>query len=319
MAPMCMYTADERGFANDWHYSHYISRAVGGVGLIILEATAVTPNGRISSNDLGIWQDDHVEGLKKIVNGCHKEGSKVGIQLAHAGRKCKAAGEVTVAPSSFEFSNDYPTPKELSKEEIKNVVDSFKKGARRAEEAGFDTIEIHAAHGYLINQFLSPLANRRDDEYGGTLDNRVRFLKEILKAIKEVWPSDKPILVRVSAEDYHEKGIDIKEMVEIVNHIKDDVDMIHVSSGGVVAANIDVYPGYQIKYAETIKNQCHIPTIAVGLISNYEQAEEIISNKRADLVALGRELLRNPYWVLNTANANKIKIQYPIQYERAIK
>lgn len=316
MPPMCMYSADENGNVADFHETHYISRAMGGVGLIILEATAVTPNGRISSNDLGIWSDEHIRGLKEIVDKAKVYGAKMGIQLAHAGRKCGSNDEFIVAPSPIRFSDDYRLPRELGKDDINKIVLQFKEAARRAYVAGFDIIEIHGAHGYLIHEFLSPLSNKRNDNYGGSRENRVRFLKEIISSVKEVWPNDKPILLRVSADDYTEGGIDKAEIVEIVKLVKDDIDMVHVSSGGVVSARINLYPGYQVTHAETIKKECNIPTIAVGLIRDYDHIEEIISNNRADMVALGRELLRNPYLVLNMSYDKGIKDVYPVQYER---
>ncbi|MTI49346.1 MAG: NADPH dehydrogenase NamA [Firmicutes bacterium] len=319
MPPMCMYTADNQGYVNDWHMTHYTSRAIGQVGLIIVEATAVVPNGRISANDLGIWDDSHINGLSKLVNECQDKGTKMALQLAHAGRKCGVNEVETVAPSSFDFSDKYSVPKEITKDEIKNVINAFKEGARRADEAGFDAIEIHAAHGYLIHEFLSPIANKRNDEYGGSLENRTRFLKEIIYSIKEVWPKEKPIWIRVSADDYLEGGLEVKDIVDMINNIKEHIDMVHVSSGGIDIADINVYPGYQVKYSETIKEKCYIPTIAVGWITNYEQSEEIISNHRSDLVALGRELLRNPYWPIHEAMRKGIKISIPEQYERAIK
>ncbi len=316
MPPMCMYSADEDGMVKNFHITHYVTRAVGGVGLIIVEATGVIPNGRISSNDLGIWSDSHIKGLKKIVDQVKSYGTKIGIQLAHAGRKCESNDEFIVAPSPLRFSDEYRVPRELSKDGIKEIVSQFKDAARRANEAGFDMIEIHGAHGYLINEFLSPLSNKRDDEYGGSRENRVRFLKEIIEAVKEVWPENKPISLRVSADDYTEGGIDKEEMVEIVNLVKDDIDIVHVSSGGVVKARINAFPGYQVTHAERIKKECNIPTIAVGLIKDYDHIEEIISNERADLVALGRALLRDPYLVLNMAYERNISGFFPKQYER---
>lgn len=316
MPPMCMYSSDEKGMVKDFHQTHYISRAIGGVGLIILEATAVVPNGRISSHDLGIWSDDHIEGLKSLVDKVKSHGSKIAIQLAHAGRKCESNDEYIVAPSSIRFSKEYRIPKELTKDEIKKIVLAFKEAAKRANEAGFDAIEIHGAHGYLIHEFLSPITNKRTDEYGGSLENRTRFLKEILFSIKEIWPEDKPILLRVSADDYAEDGINKEEMVKIINEIKDSIDMVHVSTGGLVNVKINAYPGYQVIHAETIKKECGIPTIAVGLIKEYDQIEEIVSNNRADLIALGRALLRDPYFVLNMAYENNLNIEYPKQYKR---
>lgn len=316
MPPMCMYSADTKGFVKDFHRIHYGSRALGGVGLIILEATGVVPNGRISSNDLGIWDDKHIEGLKSIVENVKPYGAKIGIQLAHAGRKCESDDEYIVAPSAIRYSDKYRTPRELSKEDIKDIRNKFRDGAKRADLAGFDVIEIHGAHGYLISEFLSPLSNKREDEYGGSIENRTRFLKEILKDIKEVWPEDKPIFVRVSADDYVEGGINKEEMSKIVDLIKDDIDMVHVSSGGVVSADIDAYPGYQVPHSDYIRKNSNIPTIAVGLITQYNQVEEILKNNRADLVALGRELLRDPFFALHMAYDNDLKIDYPKQYSK---
>ncbi|SUY46226.1 NADH:flavin oxidoreductase [Clostridium putrefaciens] len=319
LPPMCMYSADENGMAKMFHFVHYTERAIGGAGLIILEATAISPNGRISDNDLGIWDDSHIDGLKTIANSVKDNGAKVAIQLAHAGRKCEAKAGYIVAPSDISFSERYREPKALSKDEIKDIVKGFKDAAARSEKAGFDMIEIHGAHGYLINEFLSPLTNEREDEYGGSTKNRVRFLNEILDGINEVWPLSKPISLRVSASDYAEGGIDVNEMVNIINLIKNKVDIIHVSSGAVVDTQIKTYPGYQVKFAEYIKDNCQIPTIAVGLIENSDMVEEILENERADMVALGRELLRNPYWTLQVAKKSGIEIEFPKQYERSFK
>lgn len=322
MPPMCMYSADDsgetKGHVNDFHMTHYISRAVGAVGLIIVEATAVTPNGRISSNDLGIWSDAHVEGLKRLVDGVKRYDTPIGIQISHAGRKCQSDDEYIVAPSPIQHSKDYRTPRELSKDDIRVIIHEFKEAARRAYKAGFDTIEIHGAHGYLISEFLSPLSNKREDEYGGSTENRTRFLKEVLEAVREVWPEDKAILLRVSAYDYLEDGMDKVEMSKIINLVKDYIDIVHVSSGGVakLPGKIYTYPGYQLNYAQYIKSETNMPTIAVGLIDNHELVEEILSNDRADLVAIGRGILRDPYYVLNTAYKLGIEDVYPRQYER---
>lgn len=314
MPPMCMYSADEEGMVQDFHRIHYGARALGGVGLIILEATAVVPNGRISSRDLGIWDDSHIEGLKSIIDNVKPYGAKIGIQLAHAGRKCESDDEYIVAPSPIPYSDDYRWPKKLSKEEIKEIVNQFKAAAERAEKAGFDLIEIHGAHGYLISEFLSPLSNKREDEYGGSRENRTRFLKEILDAIKTVWPEEKPISLRVSADDYTTGGIDKEEMAKIIDLVKDSVDIVHVSSGGVVSVNIIPYPGYQVPHAEYIKKHCNVATIAVGLITEYTHMEEILGNDRSDLIAIGRELLRNPFLPLHMAYENNLELDFPIQY-----
>ena len=315
MSPMCMYSCSKQdGKVTDWHMTHYSSRAVGQVGLIILEATAVTPQGRISPYDLGIWSDDHIEGLKKLVDLCHEFGSKVGIQLAHAGRKAVIDGPI-IAPSAIPFDEKSKTPEAMTVDQIKETVEAFKQAARRAKEAGFDVIEIHAAHGYLINQFLSPLANRRNDEYGGDRDGRYRLLSEVIDAVKTVWEG--PLFVRVSANDYAEGGNTPDDYVYFAKKMKaQGVDLIDCSSGAVVPAKIDAYPGYQVPYAEKIRREAEIATGAVGLILNAAQAEEILKNGRADLIFLARELLRDPYWPYRAAKELRTKIEGPVQYQR---
>ncbi|ABR50409.1 NADH:flavin oxidoreductase/NADH oxidase [Alkaliphilus metalliredigens QYMF] len=316
MAPMCQYSASETGYANQWHQVHYVSRAVGGVGLILLEATAVEPRGRISQKDLGIWENGHVTGLKSIVTACKQYGARVGIQLAHAGRKCHIPSEKIVAPSAIAFNEEYATPTSLSQNEIQTIVQAFIHGAARALEAGFDVIEVHGAHGYLINEFLSPLTNHREDQYGGSPENRVRFLKEVLEGIQGVWPKNLPIILRVSAEDYIKEGNHPEDLAEMINLVKEyGIDMVNVSSGAVVPAKIKPYPGYQIPFSETIKKQTNLPTIAGGLITTATMAEEVLRNERADLVYLGRELLRNPYWPLHSAKEVRDDILWPLQYE----
>ncbi|MGG3987929.1 NADPH dehydrogenase NamA [Bacillus smithii] len=315
MSPMCMYSAEnQQGFLEDWHYVHYTTRAVGQVGLIIVESTAVLPEGRISPKDLGIWSDDHIEGFAKLVSMVQKHGAKIGIQLGHAGRKADLEGDI-YAPSAIAFNETSKTPKEMTKEDIQKTIRAFQEGARRAKEAGFDVIEIHAAHGYLINQFLSPLSNKRTDEYGGSAENRLRFLIETIKAVKEVW--DGPLFVRVSANDYHEKGLTPDDYVEIAKQLKEQgVDLIDVSSGAVVPAKIHAYPGYQVPFAEKIKHGAGIPVGTVGLITSSIQAEEILQNDRADLVFLARELLREPYWPRKAAKELNAAIEAPVQYSR---
>lgn len=317
MPPMCMYSSDASGKVKAFHHMHYGSRALGGVGLIILEATAVTPNGRITDNDLGIWDNTHIDGLSTLVNNIKQYDTKVAIQLAHAGRKSTSNNEVTHAPSPVPYDSSYDIPQALTKEEIKVVIEDFQSAAARAHRAGFDAIEIHAAHGYLIHQFLSPISNNRKDAYGGNVVNRTRFLKEILAAIKKVWPSDKPIILRVSASDYKEDGIDIHAMVAIIDMIKPFIDMVHVSSGGLVPAEINLFPGYQVSFARDIKTICQIPTIAVGLIEDMSHINEILNNEDADLVALGRLLLREPQFLLNNLYKRGIEYNYPEQYDRA--
>ena len=315
MAPMCMYSShNEDGHLQNWHRTHYTSRAVGQVGLIIVEATAVTPQGRISPQDLGIWSDEHTDGFKELVNLMKEHGAKTGIQLAHAGRKAVLEGEI-LAPSAIAFNEKSQTPKEMTIAEIKETVEAFKKGAERAAKSGFDVIEIHGAHGYLINEFLSPLSNKRTDEYGGTAENRYRLLREVIDAVKTVWSG--PLFVRVSAHDYHEDGLTPEDYIVFADWMKEQgVDLVDVSSGAVVPAHIHVYPGYQVKYSETIKNGTGIPTGAVGLITTGIQAEEILQNDRADLVFLARELLRDPYWPRTAAKELGVSIEGPKQYER---
>lgn len=317
MPPMCMYSADAQGFPCDFHYIHYTARAIGGVGLIIVEAAGVMPNGRLSDNDLGIWDDAHIPGLERIVKGVQCYGSKIAIQLNHGGRKYVGSSGNVVAPSALSFSPEYPMPIELTEEAINEIVESFVSAAVRANSAGFDAIEIHGAHGYLIHEFLSPLSNQRSDKYGGTVKNRARFLTQVLQSVRAVWPEEKPIFLRVSASDYISGGITPDEMVEIINEVKEYVDVVDVSSGGLQNAEINLYPGYQVAFAEKIKNQCNIPTVAVGLITESHMVEEILCNNRADFVALGRELLRNPFWVQNTAMNSNAAYDIPVQYKRA--
>ena len=317
MPPMCMYSSDHTGTVKEFHRMHYGARAIGGTGLIIQEATAVEPRGRISDRDLGLWSDDHIPGLKSLVQTVKGYGARAGIQLAHAGRKSESASDIPVAPSALAFSEDYRTPKELGLDEIKEVVQSFKAAAGRALLAGYDLLEIHAAHGYLIHEFLSPITNKREDMYGGSLENRTRFLREVLLEVRKVWPENKPLIIRVSATDYLQGGIDGDEIVRIVDQVKDLIHMVHVSTGAIAPASMKLYPGYQVQYAEMIKRECGIPTIAVGLIKDLDQVEEILQNGRADLVALGREILRNPNWVLNNMHSGGIQARYPDQYFRA--
>ena len=315
MAPMCMYQSDqEDGKVTDWHRVHYPTRAVGGVGLIITEATAVQPQGRISARDLGIWEDSHTEGQAEIVRLMKQNGAKTGIQLAHAGRKATVDGEIQSA-SPIAFDSNYKIPKEMSAAETDETVEAFKNGAIRAKEAGFDVIELHAAHGYLINQFLSPLTNQRTDEYGGSPENRYRLMGHVIDAVNGVW--DGPLFVRISAHDYSEGGMTPELYVEMCQWMKQQgVDLIDVSSGAVVPAQIPVFPGYQVPFSETIKHQTPIATGAVGLITSPLQAEEILQNDRADLVFLARELLRDPYWAYSAAKELRADIAAPAPYKR---
>ena len=302
MPPMCMDMADE-GHPTDFHCIHYGNAALGEIGLIIVEATGVTPEGRILERDLGLWDDDQITGHRRLVDLVKKYGSHVGIQLGHAGRKCWIDEVVPFAPSAIRFNEEYSVPKEMTKDDIERIKKAFREAAIRSMEAGYELIELHGAHGYLIHEFLSPLTNQRTDEYGGSRENRVRFLKELTAEVKSVIPKDFPLILRVSASDYVEGGIDIEEMVEIINLVREDFDMIHVSSGGLdIRQKINLYPGYQVKFSEIIRKRCSIPTITVGLITEINQVEEILSNDRADLVALGRVLLRDPFVIIKEGN-----------------
>lgn len=314
MAPMCMYSAQDDGMVTPFHLVHYATRAAGQVGLIILEATGVVPEGRISNKDLGIWDDAHIEGLSQLVEGMKAYGAKTGIQLAHAGRKATVDGEI-FAPSAIAFSSDYKTPIEMTEEDILYVIEAFKQAAVRATKAGFDVLEIHGAHGYLISEFLSPATNKRQDQYGGSQENRYRFLRQVIDAIRSVW--DGPLLVRVSAEDYAEDGTTMEDFIVFSRWMKSQgVDLVDVSTGGVVPAAIHVFPGYQVSHAEAIKHGANIPTGAVGLITTAVQAEEILQNNRADLIFLARVLLRDPYWPLHAAKELGEEVQPPVQYVR---
>lgn len=323
MSPMCQYSAGKDAAPNDWHLVHYPTRAAGGVGLIMVEATAVESRGRLSEADLGIYDDRHVELFARIVDLCHKNGARIGIQLAHAGRKAwsddKAYGpEEPVAPSAIPFDEGWKVPRALTIAEIGQIVTCFQDAARRARDAGFDVIEFHAAHGYLIGEFLSPLANHRQDEYGGSRSARMLFLNQIVDSVRKVWPEAAPLFVRVSASDYLPGGVTVEEMVEMAKGLKlRGVDLIDCSSGGTVPAPISAGPGYQVPFAQRIKHDANIPTGAVGIITTPELAEEIIRNERADLVVLGRELLRHPYWPLEAAAHLHKETQWPVQYLRA--
>jgi NADPH2 dehydrogenase len=316
MSPMCMYSSyDHDGKLQPFHFTHYISRAQGQAGLIMVEASAVSPEGRISDQDLGIWSDEHIEGFASLNEQIKAYGTKTAIQLAHAGRKAELGGDI-LAPSSIPFDEQSKTPAEMSIDQIKDTVQAFQDAAVRAKKAGFDIIEIHGAHGYLINEFLSPLANHRTDDYGGSPENRYRFLREVIDAVNEVWEG--PLFVRVSASDYTTKGLDIADYIGIATWLKEQgVDLIDVSSGAVVQAKINTFPGYQVTFAEKIKEGAGIQTGAVGLITSGVQAEEILRNQRADLIFIGREFLRDPYFPKTAAQELRTSIEGPRQYDRA--
>ncbi|SFA72457.1 NADPH2 dehydrogenase [Lentibacillus halodurans] len=315
MSPMCMYSCmAQDGKITPFHMTHYISRAVGQAGLVMTEATAVMPEGRISHEDLGIWDDNHIEGLKQLNEQLHSYGAKTGIQLAHAGRKAELNSDI-YAPSPLAFNESLKTPTGMTAADINNAIKAFKEGARRAKEADFDIIEIHGAHGYLINQFLSPLTNKRDDEYGGSTENRYRFLSQVIEAVQTVWNG--PLFVRISTDEYAEGGNTLDDIIYFATQMKQQgIELIDCSSGGVVPASIKPYPGYQVKRCERIKQEASIATGAVGLITTGLQAEEILQNNRADLVFIGRALLRNPYWAKAAADELNASLPAPKQYER---
>ncbi|MCI1692573.1 NADPH dehydrogenase NamA [Aneurinibacillus aneurinilyticus] len=320
MSPMCMYTAEDDGKATDWHYVHYGTRAAGGVGLVMQEATAVEARGRISHYDLGIWSDEHIEPLRRIVSFVKAQGAAAAIQLAHAGRKAML-NDTIVAPSAIPFDEKSQIPHELTEAEIDDVIEAWRQGARRAREAGFDIVEIHGAHGYLINEFLSPLSNKRTDKYGGDLKGRCLFLTQVIEAVKQEWPEENPLYLRLSVVDHAEGGLTIEDSVEIAKIAKEaGVDLIDCSSGAILpVAPKRIFPGYQVSYAETIRREAGIATGSVGLIEEHTLANEIIGNERADLIFLGRVLLRNPYWVLQASKERHREYAGPRQYERGFK
>lgn len=312
MAPMCMYQSDFGGFVKPFHLHHYASRAIGGVGLVIVEATAVEPRGRITERDLGIWSDDHVAGLKELVDTVHSYGAKIGIQLAHAGRKAMVK-EAIVSSSRRAYSDQYQTPKALTTSEARATAQLFKAAAIRAAKAGFDCVELHGAHGYLINQFLSPLVNDRTDAYGGSKEARRAFLKEVIAEVRSVW--DKALFLRLSAEEYAAEGNHLADTIATLLDLSVAPDVVHVSSGGVVSTPINAFPLYQIPLAKAIKEQGFV-TIGGGLVTTPEQVEAILSEQSADLVFLARELLRNPYFALHAAQKALRKDLIPKPYER---
>ncbi|MFF2847882.1 NADH:flavin oxidoreductase/NADH oxidase [Streptomyces sp. NPDC058001] len=339
MAPMCQYSAElsgpDAGVPNDWHFTHYAARAVGGTGLILVEATAVSPEGRISPADLGIWNDTQVEAFRRIVAFLTSQGTVPGIQLAHAGRKASTgrpwtgggpldAGSgawPTLAPSAVPFDEGYPVPAELTVKELRAIVGQFADAARRALDAGFRVAEVHGAHGYLIGQFLSPHSNQRTDAYGGSFENRVRFALDVVDAVREVWPDDLPLFFRVSATDWlEENGWTADDTVRFAALLKDHgVDLLDVSTGGNAAkVRIPVGPGYQVPFAARVKAETELPVAAVGLITDPEQAEKIVANGEADAVLLGRELLRDPSWARRAARTLGGEVHVPPQYHRSV-
>ncbi|MFD3565207.1 NADH:flavin oxidoreductase/NADH oxidase [Streptomyces sp. NPDC058686] len=338
MAAMCQYSAapegPETGVATDWHFAHYAARAVGGTGLIITEATAVSPEGRISPYDLGIWDDAQVSALRKITDFVKSQGGIPGIQIAHSGRKgstdrpwkggapvgADEHGWQPVAPSAVPFDDGHPVPHELTTDEIAGVVGQFADAARRALAAGFQVAEVHGAHGYLVGQFLSPHSNKRTDEYGGSFENRARFALEVVDAIRAVWPDDLPLFFRISATDWLEEGgWTADDTVRLATLLRDHgIDLFDVSTGGNAAGvRIPVGPSYQVPFSSRVKNETPMPTAAVGLITEPEQAEKILASGEADAILLGRELLRDPYWARHAARELGAEVYTPSQYGRA--
>lgn len=330
MSPMCMYSCKD-GVANDFHLVHYGSRAQGGTGLIMIEATGVVPEGRITNKCIGIWNDEQAAALGKIAKFVHQNSaSKIGIQLAHSGRKGstwngkqipEAEGWKTVAPSPIPYSDGERIPHELRIDEIKDLVQKFKEAAKRAVDQGFDLIEIHAAHGYLIHQFLSPLSNIRTDEYGGSFENRTRFLLEIVDAVNEILDENHPLFVRISASEYAENGWDLEDSISLAKILKTkNVDLIDVSSGGNIhGAKITLFDGYQVPFSSEIRKISGMKTGAVGLIKTVEQAEEILEKSEADLIFVAREILRNPYLAIQGSFTENADCFFPPQYDRARK
>ena len=334
VSPMCQYSA-KAGMANDWHLVHLGSRAVGGAGLVIVEATAVSPEGRISPDDLGIWSDEHVEPLRRITRFIETQGAFAGVQLAHAGRKAStwrpwlgkhgsvpiaAGGWTPVGPSTIAFSPEHAVPTALDDAGIAGIVQAFVEAAERSLAAGFKVAEVHAAHGYLLHQFLSPLSNQRQDRYGGSFDNRIRLLLEVTAAVRQVWPEELPLFVRLSATDWVDDGWNADETVELARRLREiGVDLIDVSSGGTAAnADIPVGPGYQTQFAERVRKEAGIATGTVGMITEAVQAEHILRTGQADLILLARELLRDPYWPLHAAeDLRDSSVAWPAQYVRA--
>lgn len=328
MSPMCMYSC-ENGVAGDFHFVHYGSRAQGGTGLIMVEATGVEPRGRITNKCMGIWNDEQAKELQRIVEFIHKNSeSKVGIQLAHSGRKGSTWNNIqipveegweTIAPSSIPYHPNERIPHALTLEEIKNLVQNFKEAARRAVKAGFDIIEIHGAHGYLIHQFLSPLSNIRADEYGGSFENRIRFLLEIVDAVNDELNENTALFVRISGTEYAENGWNIEDSVKLAKELKNHhVDLVDVSSGGnIYGAKISVFDGYQVPFSSQVRNEAEVKTGAVGLITNADQAEEILQKGDADLIFVAREILRNPYMAVQGSFEMKQDCFFPHQYLRA--
>ena len=332
VSPMCQYSATD-GVASDWHFQNLASRAVGGAGTVFVEMTNVEARGRITAGCMGLWNDTQRDALARIARFVKAQGAVAGIQLAHAGRKASVTrpweggkgltpaqgGWTIIAPSAVPFGEGYPVPQEMDTATIADIVSKFAASTRRAREAGFDAIELHGAHGYLISSFLSPISNRRTDRYGGSFENRIRFLLEVIDAVRSEWPDDKPLFVRISCTDWMEGGWDLESSVKLAQVLKSGgkVDLIDCSSGGVdPRQKVNAFPGYQVPFSAAIRSRAGIATGAVGMISAPEMAEKIIADEQADLIVMARAFLNDPYWPLHAARALKAKIPWPSQYER---
>ena len=314
MSPMCMHSASDDGETNDFHVIHYGARALGGAGLVMLETAAVLPNGPIGPGDIGIWDDRHIEGLSRVTAAIQRFGAKAGAQIGHAGRQL-GIDLPSIAPSAIPFTADSRVPQAMSVEQIKEVIRAFGEGARRAREAGFDVIEIHCAHGYLLNQFLSPLANTRTDEYGGSQENRYRIVREVIDAVRREWNG--PLFLRISSTDYAEGGNRPEDFLLWGKWMKEQgIDLIDCSSGGIAMVQVNTYPNYQVPAAELLRRELDIKTGAVGLIETGRQAEEILQNGRADMVLVGREMLKDPFWARTAADDLNAVMPVPPQYTR---
>jgi len=332
VSPMCQYSSKE-GMPSDWHMVHLGSRAVGGAGLVMVEATAVAPQGRISPDDSGIWSSEHAKAFAPIAKFIQERGAVPAIQLAHAGRKAstdlpwkgsgpldaKNRGWQTIAPSALPFAAGHPVPREATTQDLEIVLGHFASAARRSIEAGFQVVEIHMAHGYLLHEFLSPLSNRRTDDFGGSLENRCRFPLRVARAVRDIWPEHLPVFVRVSASDWIEGGWDMEQTMDLARGLKGiGIDLIDCSSGGLLPEGAPPFgPGFQTPFATAIRRELNIPTGAVGFITDPVQAEQIVATGLADAVLLAREMLRDPYWPLHAAKALGADISWPVQYERA--
>jgi 2,4-dienoyl-CoA reductase-like NADH-dependent reductase (Old Yellow Enzyme family) len=332
VSPMCQYSSHD-GFPKDWHLVHLGCRAVGGAGLVMVEATAVSPEGRISPDDSGIWSDAHAEAFAPIVRFIREQGAVAGIQLAHAGRKASTdlpwrgggplgpdqRGWQPIAPSPLPFAHGHPAPRETTTQDLKTIRSHFEAAARHAQDAGFQVVEIHLAHGYLLHEFLSPLTNLRKDEYGGILENRMRYPLSVTQSVRDIWPQNLPVFVRISATDWAEGGWDLEQSLELCRRLKEQgIDLIDCSSGGLMQdAVIPAGPGFQTPFAAAIRKEAGIATGAVGFITEPVQAEQIVATGLADAVFLAREMLRNPSWPMEAAKALKVDIPWPVQYLRA--